>query len=159
MPRAKEVRKKLHVLYEYGVVVDNDPMSDSVSNGVQFQISHNPVRNVQDFEAGTPGERYLDFKELRYLLTLLANEKYVLLPDVHALIEQGFYTCGQRPFELCHLQKIRFIPEQNKIILAKEFSKTGIETAIFLCDKAKKNLYEQATRHPESDFLFLNVNY
>jgi hypothetical protein len=89
MPRAKEVRKKLHVLYEYGVVVDNDPMSDSVSNGVQFQISHNPVRNVQDFEAGTPGERYLDFKELRYLLTLLANEKYVLLPDVHALIEQG----------------------------------------------------------------------
>lgn len=62
MSRAKEVRKKLHALYEYGVVADNDPMSDTVCNGVQFQITHNPVRNVQNIDAGTPGERYLDLK-------------------------------------------------------------------------------------------------
>lgn len=74
MSRAKEVRKKLHALYEYGVVADNDPMSDTACN-LQFQISMNPVRNVQNIEAGTPGERYLDFKELRYLLTLLNAEK------------------------------------------------------------------------------------
>lgn len=98
MSRAKEVRKKLHALYEYGVVADNDPMSDTVCNGVQFQITPNPVRNVQNIDAGTPGERYLDFKELRYLLSLLNNEKDILPPDVHSLIELVFYTCGQRPF-------------------------------------------------------------
>jgi hypothetical protein len=88
MSRAKEVRKKLHVLYEYGVVADNDPMSDTVCNGVQFQITHNPVRNVQNIDAGTPGA-LSRFKELRYLLTRLNNEKDILPPDVHSLIEQG----------------------------------------------------------------------
>ncbi|MBZ7107065.1 MULTISPECIES: hypothetical protein [Klebsiella] len=73
-------------------------MSDTVCNGVQFQITPNPVRNVQNIDAGTPGERYLDFKELRYLLSLLNNEKDILPPDVHSLIELVFYTCGQRPF-------------------------------------------------------------
>ncbi|MBE4852955.1 tyrosine-type recombinase/integrase [Enterobacter cloacae complex sp. P40RS] len=134
-------------------------MNDSVSNGMQFQISQNPVRNVHNFKAGTPGERYLDFKELQNLLTLLANEKYVLPTDVHALIELGIYTCGQRPSELCHLQKSRFNLEQNKIVLAKELSKTGFGTIIFVCDKAKQILDEQASRYPESDYLFPNVNY
>lgn len=159
MSRAKEVRKKLHALFEYGIVADNDPLSDVACNGVQFQIAHNPVRNVQNFEAGTPGDRYLDFKELRYLLTLFDNEKNVLPPDVQSLVELGFYTCGQRPFELCHLQKSRYIPEQNKIVLAKEFSKTGIETAIFISNKAKEILNDQASRYPDSDFFFPNVNY
>ncbi|WP_368082629.1 hypothetical protein [Klebsiella michiganensis] len=93
------------------------------------------------------------------MLTRLNNEKDILPPDVHSLIELGFYTCGQRPFELCHLQKSRYLPEQNKITLAKEFSKTGIETVIYISNKAREILDEQAARYPESDFYFPNVNY
>lgn len=96
---------------------------------------------------------------MRYLLTRLNNEKDILPPDVHSLIELGFYTCGQRPFELCHLQKSKYLPEQNKITLAKEFSKTGIETVIYISNKAREILDEEAARYPESDFYFPNVNY
>ena len=97
MSRAKEVRKKLHALYEYGVVADNDPMSDTACN-LQFQISMNPVRNVQNIEAGTPGERYLDFKELRYLLTLLNAEKNISL----SLSQCAIFVAHLKRLEECY---------------------------------------------------------
>ncbi|ASO09652.1 hypothetical protein LFZ92_06780 [Salmonella enterica subsp. salamae serovar 57:z29:z42] len=65
LAQADKIRKKIHVVFTYGLVSDNDPLGISVSNGIEFNIPNNPRNNIQKLNASKPGERYLSFEEIK----------------------------------------------------------------------------------------------
>ncbi len=50
----------------------------------------------------------------------------------------GIYTCGQRPFELAHSQKILYDASSNKLTISKEFTKLNRNNVMHICESAKK---------------------
>lgn len=65
LAQADKIRKKLHAVFAYGLVADNDPPGISVSNGIEFNIPNNPTNNIQKLNANKLGERYLSFDEIK----------------------------------------------------------------------------------------------
>ncbi|WP_146050950.1 hypothetical protein [Citrobacter amalonaticus] len=57
LAQADKIRKKSHAVFAYGMVVDNDPPGNSVSNSIEFHLPHNPTTNIQKINASKPGER------------------------------------------------------------------------------------------------------
>lgn len=160
LARADEVYKQLRALFEHGITADNDLMGDSASNGIQFRITANPLKSIQRLtDVVTPGDRYLSFEELRKMHLLFDSNPELIKPDVQALLMLGIYTCGQRPFELAHAQKSKYFPEQNKLVIDKQYTKDGRDHFVYICEAAKKILEEQSARYPDNDFYFPNVNY
>ncbi|EDH0695000.1 hypothetical protein QF91_002479 [Salmonella enterica subsp. salamae] len=125
-------------MFTYGLVSDNEPLGISVSNGIEFNIHNNPRNNIQRLNASKPGERYLSFAEIKKIDLIFNESPLELDPDLKALLMLGIYTCGQRPFELAHSQKILYDASSNKLTISKEFTKLNRNNVMHICESAKK---------------------
>lgn len=76
LAQADKIRKKLHAVFAYGMVADNDPLGNSVSNGIEFHLPHNPTTNIQKINASKPGERYLTFAEINKIESIFKREPF-----------------------------------------------------------------------------------
>ena len=135
---ANRLRSYFHSLFEFGIQYDLDPSNNDTP--VTFKITQNPAAVIpRQKGVEQPRKRWLDKKELRYLLKKTKGTRLGML------IKICLYSGGQRPFEVINSRIEHINLATNDWFFPAQLTKNKQDHLIPITEPLSRLLREQAS--------------